>query len=214
MFGLFWGGWAACLPAIQDATGASNAQLGLALLAVAFAALPAMLAAGRLSDALGTRLVPVALVVLGLAAMLPALAGSVRALVLLLLFVGIGTGLLDVAINADASRIESALGVRLMNGMHAAFSIGVLVGAVTAGLLRKEGAHASWILAGFGLVIVATAAANRGSGERMPRALSRTRPGRNLLAIGAVLAIAFLVENGLEGGARSSSSGRFSRARR
>lgn len=169
------------------------------MLAVALAALPAMLAAGRLSDAVGTRLVPIALVVLGLAAMLPALAGSVGALVLLLLFVGIGTGLLDVAINADASRIESAFGVRVMNGLHAAFSLGVLVGGVSAGLLRKAGAHPSWILAGFGLVIVATAAVNRGSGERMPRAPSRTRPGRNLLVIGAVLAIAFLVENGLEG---------------
>lgn len=199
VFGLFWGGWAACLPAIQRSTGASEAQLGLALLAVAVAALPAMLAAGRLSDIFGTRLVPIGLVTLGIAVMLPALAGSVPVLVLLLLPVGLATGMLDVAINADASRIESAFGVRVMNGLHAAFSLGVLVGGVSAGLLRKAGADPSWILGAFGLVIVATAAANRGSGERPARAPKRTRPGRNLIVLGAVLGIAFLVENGLEG---------------
>ena len=33
--GLFWGGWAALVPAVQDATGASKGALGLALLCVA-----------------------------------------------------------------------------------------------------------------------------------------------------------------------------------
>jgi hypothetical protein len=88
-----------------------------------------------------------------------------------------------------------------MDGLHAAFSVGVLVGGVSAGLLRRAGAHPSWILAGVGVVIVASAAANRG-GERVPaRPRSRLRPGRpgrGLLVIGGVLALAFLVENGLE----------------
>ena len=34
VFGLYWGAWAACLPAIQRSTGASEAQLGLARSAV------------------------------------------------------------------------------------------------------------------------------------------------------------------------------------
>src|SRR5437870_6687179 len=108
VFGLFWGGWAACLPAIQRQTGASEAQLGLALLCVALAALPAMLAAGRLADILGARLVPIGLVLFGAAATLPALARSVPQLALLMLAVGVTTGLLDIAINAYASRLEAA----------------------------------------------------------------------------------------------------------
>src|SRR3989442_10313001 len=76
VFGLFWGGWAACLPAIQRQTGASEAQLGLALLCVALAALPAMLAAGRLADIFGARLVPIGLGLFGAAATLPGLARS------------------------------------------------------------------------------------------------------------------------------------------
>jgi MFS family permease len=186
------------LPAIQRSTGASEAQLGLALLAVALAALPAMLAAGRLADVFGTRLVPVALVTFGIAAGLPALAHSVAALAGLLVLLGVTTGLLDVAVNAEASRIEAAHGVRVMDGLHASFSIGVLVGGAGAGLLRAAGAHPSWILAGIGAAIVSSAAANRGSGAAPARAPGRARLGRGLLVVGAVLALAFLVENGLE----------------
>jgi MFS family permease len=167
-------------------------------LAVALAALPALLAGGRLADVFGPRLVPIGLVTFGLAAALPATARSVAALAGLLVLVGLTTGLLDVAINAEASRREAAFRARLMDGLHAAFSVGVLVGGVSAGLLRKAGAHPSWILAGVGAVIVLSAAANRG-GERAPaRPRSRIRPGRGLLVIGGVLALAFLVENGLE----------------
>jgi MFS family permease len=157
-----------------------------------------MLAAGRLADLFGSRLVPIGLVTFGIAAALPGLARSVPVLFSLLLLVGVGTGTLDVAINAQAARIEAELRVRVMDGMHAAFSLGVLVGGAGAGLLRKAGAHPSWILAGIGAIVVLTGLANleaRGSIVRTPR---RARIGRGLLIIGGVLALAFLVENGLE----------------
>jgi MFS family permease len=157
-----------------------------------------MLAAGRLADIFGTRLVPLALVTFGVAAGLPALARSVAALAGLLVLLGITTGMLDIAVNAEASRIEAAFRVRVMDGLHASFSIGVLVGGAGAGLLRAAGAHPSWILAGIGAASVLSAAVNRGSGETPARAPRRARLGRGLLVIGAVLALAFLVENGLE----------------
>jgi MFS family permease len=182
---------------VQRSTGASEAELGLALLAVALAALPAMLAAGRLADLVGGRLVPIALIAFGAAACLPGLARSVPVLVLLLLPLGVTTGTLDVAVNADASRIEAAFRVRVMDGLHAAFSVGVLVGGVSAGLLRKAGAHPSWILAGIGVILMLSALVNRGgAAAAVPR--RRARIGRGLLVVGGVLALAFLVENGLE----------------
>jgi MFS family permease len=49
-FGSFWGAWAATLPAIRAQAGVSDGQLGLALGAVAVAALPTMPLAGRLMD--------------------------------------------------------------------------------------------------------------------------------------------------------------------
>jgi hypothetical protein len=144
-------------------------------------------------------LVPVGLVMFGVAAGLPALAHSVAALAGLLVLLGITTGLLDVAVNAEASRIEAAIHGRVMDGLHASFSIGVLVGGAGAGLLRGAGAHPSWILAGIGVAIVLSAGANRGSSAAPTRvAPRRARLGRGLLVVGAVLALAFLVENGLE----------------
>jgi len=196
---LFWGAWAACLPAIQRATGASDAQLGLALLFVALAALPAMLVAGRLSDAFGgARLVPIFLVFFGLVAILPGLARSVGMLVVFLALIGIATGLLDIAINSHASRLEAMYGIRIMDGLHASFSGGVVVGSVGAGLLRHAGAHPSRILAGVAVVGVSAAFLNRGPYPEPAPPQRRARLERPLVVVGLILALAFLVENGLE----------------
>jgi sugar phosphate permease len=199
VFGLFWGGWAACLPAIQQQTGTSEAQIGVALLCVALAALPAMLAAGRLADLFGPRLVPIGLVLFGASATLPALAGSFWVLALLMLVVGVATGVLDIAINAHASTLEAAYQVRVMDGLHGAFSVGVLVGGVGTGLLRRAGAHPSWILGSMGIVVALTALVNRHPSIAPTAASRRARIARPLLVVGIVLALAFIVESGLEG---------------
>ena len=83
--GAVWGGWAALVPAIQDAVGATKGQLGLALLFVAVGALPAMLATGGLLDRRGPRVLPAMLTGLAVAAVLPAFADSVAALAAALL---------------------------------------------------------------------------------------------------------------------------------
>jgi len=199
VFGLYWGSWAASLPAIQRSTGVSEAELGLGLLCVALVSLPSMLAAGRLADIFGAHLVPLALVVFGISTAFPGLARSAPALFISLAFVGVGTGALDVAINAQAARIEARHEVRVMDALHGAFSIGVLCGSVTAGLLRRAGVHPSWILGGVALLVVATSLLNLDSSTAPALPQKRARLARPLLVVGAVLAVAFLVESGLEG---------------
>jgi MFS family permease len=199
VFGLYWGSWAACLPAIQRQTGASDAQLGLALLCVAVASLPAMLAAGRLADLFGARLVPVALGTFGVAIAFPGLTRSVPALCLALAFVGVGTGALDVAINAQAATIEARHHVRVMDGLHASFSIGVLCGGIGAGLLRRAGAHPSWILGGVAALVLLATVSNLAPSAPPEPVQRRARVARPLLVVGGVLAVAFVVESGLEG---------------
>jgi hypothetical protein len=167
-------------------------------LCVALAALPAMLVAGRLADVLGARLVPIFLVFFGAVEWLPGLAHSVPMLVLLLAVIGVGTGLLDIAINAHAARLEALHGIRIMDGLHAAFSGGVLVGGIGSGLLRHAGAHPVWILAAVGLITALTALANLGPYPPLAPPQRRARLARPLLIVGLVLALAFLVENGLE----------------
>jgi hypothetical protein len=168
------------------------------MLCIAVAALPAMLVAGRLADRFGARLVPIFLVSFGAVEWLPGLARSVPLLVLFLAFVGIGTGLLDIGVNAHAARLEALHGIRIMDGLHAAFSSGVLVGGIGSGLLRRVGAHPSSILATVGLFTALTALANLGPYPPLAPRQRRGRLARPLLIVGLVLALAFLVENGLE----------------
>jgi MFS family permease len=168
------------------------------LLFVALAALPAMLVSGRLADAFGARLVPIFLVFFGVMAVLPGFARSVLMLVVFLAGVGIATGFLDIAINAHAARLEALHRIRIMDGLHASFSAGVVVGGVGAGLLRHAGAHPSWILAVVGLVGALTALANLGPYPPLAPPRRRARIARPLVVVGLVLALAFLVENGLE----------------
>jgi hypothetical protein len=153
---------------------------------------------GRLADVFGARLVPIFLVFFGAVEWLPGIAHSVSTLVLFLAVVGIGTGLLDIAINAHAARLEALHGIRIMDGLHAAFSAGVLVGGIGSGLLRHAGAHPAWILAAVGVATALTALGNLGPYPPLAPPQRRERPARPLLIVGFVLALAFLVENGLE----------------
>ncbi len=199
-FGCFWGGWAALVPAVQDAVGASKGELGLALLFVGFGSLPAMLVAGREVDRRGARLIPGLIAGLGLAVLLPAFAGSVPSLAAALFAIGVLTGALDVAINAAVSELELRRGERLMQLAHALFSGGVLAGAVGAGLARQLGAGRLEILAGLAAVLFVAAAMNLGH-EHVTREAVAARGlqlSRAAIPLGIACAAAFVIEGGIE----------------
>lgn len=199
-FGVYWGAWGVLVPAIKDQVDASVSELGVALLAVGFAALPAMLLTGRVVDRIGPRIMPVALVLFGVAALLPGLAVSVPALALALVLVGATSGALDVVINVAASGIEASGGPRLMQLAHAAFSAGFLVAAVSVGLARAAGAEPVAVLAGTTVLLFVTALLNRGHAGATPgpRANRRLRFSRRLLLLGVLCGVAFVVESGIE----------------
>jgi MFS family permease len=198
-FGAYWGAFGVLLPDIKEQAGASVSQLGLALFAEGLAALPAMLLAGRLVDRFGSRLLPLALVLFGLAVLLPGLAGSVWALAAALVFVGATSGALDVVINAAATGYEAAGGRRIMQVAHALFSAGFLVAAVAVGLARGAGAGPLPVLAGVSALLLVVAALNRGY-PAVPRRESppRLRLSRRLLVLGLLCGVAFVVEGGIE----------------
>lgn len=155
-----------------------------------------MLLAGRFVDR--PRLVAWSLVGFGAAGVLPAFAHSPWTLFAFLLLVGAATGLLDVSINARAARIEAAFGTRIMDGVHAAFSAGVVVGGVGAGVARRLGAPPTAILPAVAVVVAAIAVLNLDTVPAGRQAPAHARLRRALLVVGAILGIAFLVENGLE----------------
>jgi MFS family permease len=188
------------VPDVKEQVGASVAELGAALLAVGFAALPAMLLTGRVVDRVGPRVMPVALVLFGVAALLPGLAGSVPALALALVLVGATSGALDVVINVAASGLEASGGPRVMQLAHAAFSAGFLVAAVSVGLARAAGAEPLAVLAGTAVLLFVTALMNGGhpGAAPGPRAHRRLRFSRRLLLLGVLCGVAFVVESGIE----------------
>ena len=119
VFGAYWGAWGVLVPAVKEQVGVSLAQLGLALLAVALAALSAMLVTGRVVDRVGPRILPLTLVLFAGAVVLPGLAGSVWQLALALVVVGLASGALDVVINVAATNVETSGGPRVMQVAHA-----------------------------------------------------------------------------------------------
>jgi MFS family permease len=203
--GLFWGAWAALLPDVQRAVGASKGALGLALLFVAVGSLPAMLlVAGPLFRRFGGRAVAWTCAAFAVSALLPGLATTLPALAGALVLTGATSGVLDVGINAQAAGIERETGRRLMPLAHGLYSTGVLIGAVAAGLARSAGAGRESILAVVTALIAATALmlwqapASIGATDPSPRRRRRFPLGRALLAIGLVGAAAFVVEGGVE----------------
>src|SRR5262245_1876874 len=64
LFGAFWGAWGASIPRIQRQAGVDDGQLGVALLFVGAAALPAMFLVGRAIDRYGLRVAGMVLPVL------------------------------------------------------------------------------------------------------------------------------------------------------
>ena len=171
-FGAYWGAWGVLVPDIKNQVDASVTQLGVAFLAVAVAALPAMLVTGRIVDRVGPTIMPLTLILFGASVILPALAGSVWQLALALLLVGASSGAVDVVINVAATNVETSGGPRVMQVAHALYSAGFLVAAVTVGLARGAGAGPFPVLVGVcGLVLAAAAR----TGD-IPRP---TRPHRN-----------------------------------
>jgi hypothetical protein len=157
-----------------------------------------MLLTGRLARRAGPHLVWVTLVLFAAVGALPPLADSRWGLFVFLLLVGAGSGALDVAINARANSLETVHGLRIMDGMHALYSAGVVVGGVGAGLLRRAGAHPTAILAGVCALAFLVAALNARV-ESLPQPPTRHATlARPLLVVGAVFAISALLESGVE----------------
>ncbi len=202
VFGLFWGCWGALLPSLQVQARVSDTQLGIALLAVAGAALPAMLSSGWIIDRLGGRALTPATAVFAVAAVLPGLAHSPVSLAAAGAVVGAASGTMDVTMNAAVASVEERTGRRLMHGAHAMFSLGVVVAGASVGVARSAGADPLPVLVVVASVMgaVALAIARRAPG-RPESALARSAPhgrrlmlSRPLLVLGGLCALAYLVE--------------------
>ncbi len=192
MLGVFVGVWGAHIPSVKSHYGLDEAALSGVLLSGAIGALVMLLFAGRVVARLGTRRAALSaglLLSLALSMMLkmPRRAG----LVLPVFSFGVGTSLLDVALNSEAAELELLSGRAIMSHLHAMYSLGGMLGAgLVAGLLRA-GIVPAPQLTGVAAALAAVAALGTrgmlGGGSSDAEAAHFAWPRGRLLLIGLLI---------------------------
>jgi hypothetical protein len=187
--GLVMAGWYTQIPQFKASLSLSDAQLGLALLCPAGGAVASMQVAGRIASRHGSaalvRFTPLgaagAVALLGTSRGFPAFAAA-------LLLLGLTVGLTDVAMNAHAVAVERALGRPVLQRMHAAFSLGAIVGALAG--VAAIWAHLGTFRYLAGIAVAAAAVAVAAGARLLPPAADRAPatarrgPGRGLRGAG------------------------------
>lgn len=136
--GLAMGVWGAQVPAVKQHYGLDEGELSIALLAAAAGAVLCLLSAAALVARFGARhCVRAAGTLMCMVLALVLQFESYGVLLALMLLLGAGSALFDVAINAEGSALEQRARRKLMSGLHAMFSLGGMAGALlVAGLFR------------------------------------------------------------------------------
>jgi MFS family permease len=129
------GTWAPRLPAIKDSLDLSDGELGTALVGLAIGLVAGTRLAGAPSDRFGTRpMMRVGFPLLAATLVLPGLADSALTLFVSLLVLGVASGALDVAMNAQGIEVERRVGRPILSGLHGLWSVGLGIGAGVAAL--------------------------------------------------------------------------------
>jgi len=196
--------WVPRLPALKDHLHLTDGQVGLALLAYAVGAVVGA-AAARLVLARGARaFVQAGTVALCVALIGPGLAADFTQLFASLLLIGATAGFIDVLENAQAAELERKAGRPLINGFHGFWSLGAIIGSVSAGAAAYAGVTplVQFIAVG-GIVVVATAWILRdlpdtrsGAARVMPVDAGRLWLTGSILAVAAISLGSYLVEGG------------------
>ncbi|WP_229421303.1 MFS transporter [Telluria antibiotica] len=134
------GVWAAHVPLVQARAGIDTGVLGFLLLTIAGGAISAMPLSGWMAGRWGTRAVVIgAGLLFALTSALLMNLGGLVPLFLAAYAFGASNGVLDVAMNANASEVEAARGIPTMSSFHGFYSLGGLIGAALGGVLIGAG---------------------------------------------------------------------------
>ncbi len=158
VFGWFWGCIAVVLANFQSANDLSSGRLGLYLSFTSITGIVTMtIVAPRLEHLARHVTIPVSLAIHSAGALLLATLPS-RLLPVGFLMIGLGTGMVDVLVNAVGYESEVRTGRAVLQWVHMSYSLGAGVGALVTGLILTAGAsfRAALILA-FGVQVVVAA---------------------------------------------------------
>ncbi|OSP53683.1 MFS transporter [Pseudoruegeria sp. SK021] len=201
VLGFGWGSFAALVPVLKAELQASDAGFGRLLLGSALGLLTAMWLAPRMDRRFKERAMPIAVVMLGLAFILPGIVGGNQVMFgLAMVVLGTASGLTDVIMNVRVSEREAATGRSLMNLNHAMFSVAYALAAIGTGLLRTAGAPP--VLSFVGVAVFA-GIASLWMRQPLPAQSSSvstsTRFPVEIVCLGGgIVLVAFLIENATE----------------
>ncbi|WP_342745311.1 MFS transporter [Puniceibacterium sediminis] len=202
--GLFWGSFAALVPAIKPQVGLSDGAFGLALLVAASGAVMAMWLAPLAERLLGQRAMAICTALMALAFLLPGWMGGGLTFALAMTLASASSGTLDVVMNARVSALEATEKRSLMNLNHGMFSVAYACAAIAAGLGREAGMPPGAVLGLMSAIALMLTlfilrcpvpAPEEDSDETAHAYL----PWALLLPGGAIILIAFLSEQATEG---------------
>ncbi|MCB1502465.1 MAG: MFS transporter [Bauldia sp.] len=199
IFGLIAGFWFVHIPVVAGRLALEPAVLGLALLCFGLGSLIFQPVAGVLVGRLGSRRATVTFAVTLLVAM-PIVINAVNApmLFVALLVGGASGGALNVALNTQASKVETARGRPTMSVFHGFFSLGMLCASVAgAAVIERGWGDGSGAIAANALLLPVVLAAGAGllpdSGpEEEGRGKRKAAGARFALPAGALLGLATL----------------------
>jgi MFS family permease len=134
--GVIFATWAVRIPAIKHSLGLSTTSLGVALLCLSLGSLLSISVSGSLVVRFGTRpMLLTACTLVSAALVLPAVAGSVTWLAMVLALFGLVYGALNISLNSAAVEVEASTGRPLMSMLHGLWSVGCLAGSLLGGQL-------------------------------------------------------------------------------
>jgi MFS family permease len=155
VFGVTVGGLIPRIPALKDHLRLTDGQVGIALLGVSLGGMIGSLLSRLLIRHHAATGVRVGILLVCIAGVGPALAGSLGALVAALFAIGFLWGFIDVLENGFGARLEHTYGRPLINGLHGFWSLGAFVGSLIAGAAALVGLSPFLQFTATGLVIAA-----------------------------------------------------------
>jgi len=192
--------WAATIAPIKIEHGLTDLQLSLVLLAFAIGAILTMTMTGHIQARFGSaRVAQIASLAYAVILPVPALMPNLWTLAGAILVFGACNGAMDVAMNGHGALVERLRGRPIMSSLHAAFSLGCLLGSlVGSGILALGlGPVATMGTAGlFALALVSAAASSlpvpaTGPGEP---AVGFAWPSRAALLVGSLAFLCMFAE--------------------
>jgi MFS family permease len=153
--GIMIANWLTRIPDVKNSLQLSDGTLAIALLASALGALIGQPIMGVAISRYGSQITTtIAALIFSLTMFLPGFASNLFFLSLALFIFGAWNGSLDVAMNAQATKVEGLYGKTIINSFHGLWSLGGLIGAFMGGyaaIYLSLGIHLS-IMGVFGLI--------------------------------------------------------------